>query len=222
MLEVDYKFNSDKDVTPDWNKAINLNKKPRDLSNPILRAALLRRYGVQVGTYKELKGIKKPGYQREHFLPHSNFATRSKLPSEARNRVPIGEEFGSYNEDDAITYFVYDGQKAGTEHRYLTDIEKDYARELEARGEHATVTQWLDFMEAETAKSLPLETIERADGEFVGRIPEDDATDVAKAIRLEYEAQLDRMGVNKNAKMSNLVGGGSVPDIRTTTTEDDF
>lgn len=222
MLEVDYKLNTDKDVTPDWNKAINLNKKPRDLSNPLLRTALFRHYGIEIDTYKELKKIKKAGYQREHFLPHSNFMTRSKQAGEARSNVPIGEEFGSYSEDDAITYFVYDAQKAGTEHRYLTDVEKNYARQLEARGEHATVTQWLDHMEAETAKSLPLETIERADGEFVGRIPDDDATDIAKAIRIEYEAQLDRMGVNKNARMSNLVGGGSVPGTGAIETVDDF
>lgn len=81
---------------------------------------------------------------------------------------------------------------------------------MESRGEHATVTQWLDYMEEETARSLLLETIERADGEFVGRIPDDDARDVTKAIRLDHEAQLDRMGVNKNVKMSNLVGGGEL------------
>jgi hypothetical protein len=184
--------------------------KPRDLNDPAVRQALFAQYGFVVGPYKDLQKIEKEGYQREHFVPHSNFMTRSTLPGEARAKVPIGSEFGAYNEGDAITYFVYDDQTKGTEHRYLTDVEKEYAKELEAKGEFATVTEWMDRMEAETAHSLTMDKIERAPGVKEPRVPPEDAADLAKAIRIEYENQLDAAGVDKNALMSNLVGGGSV------------
>lgn len=67
---------------------------------------------------------KRQAIRKNIFLPHSNFMTRSKQAGEARGKVPIGDQFGQYSEDDAITYFVYDAQKAGTEYRYLADVEK--------------------------------------------------------------------------------------------------
>ncbi len=136
---------------------------------------------------------------------------RSSLPNEKRSNVPIGSEFGTYNEGDAITYFVYDDQSKGTEHRYLTDVEKDYARDLQCQDDFASSTEWLDHMENETAKSFSLDVIERSPGVYEPRIPPEDAADVAKGIRIEYENSLDSMGVNKEAKLSNLVGGGKVP-----------
>jgi len=68
-------------------------------------------------------------------------------------------------------------------------------------------------MESETAKSLSMETIERSRGVYEARIPKEEAALVAKAIRIEVENYLDEAGVNKDAKMSNLVGGGDVPDF---------
>jgi len=77
------------------------------LQNEAVRKALFKKYDICIGPYKELQQIKKPGFQREHFIPHSNFQDRSKLKGERRAKVPIGKEFGNYNEADAITYFVY-------------------------------------------------------------------------------------------------------------------
>ena len=148
--------------------------------------------------------------------------TRSTQDKEARAKVPIGSEFGAYNEGDAITYFVYDDQSKGTEHRYLTDVEKTYAKTLNDKGEFASVTQWMDCMEEETAKSLSMEVIERKAGVYEAKVPEEDAGDVAKAIRIEYENSLDSMGVNKDAPLSNLVGGGDVPGQRDAEVSDDF
>ncbi len=125
--------------------------------------------------------------------------------------MPIPSEFGDYNEGDAIIYFVYDDQNKGTEHRYLTDVEKDYGKKLNEKGEYATVNDWLDHMEIETAKSLSMDSIERAPGVYEPRIPEEDASDVAKAIRIEAELYFDNAGVDKNAPMANLIGGGDVP-----------
>jgi hypothetical protein len=100
---------------------------------------------------------------------------RSKLDGESRANVPIGKEFGNYNEGDAITCFVFDDQSKGTEHRYLTDVEKDYAKSCHDKGEYATVNEWLDHMEQETAKSLSMDTIERSPGGYEARVPEDEA-----------------------------------------------
>lgn len=135
---------------------------------------------------------------------------RSKYAKEKRSNVPISKDFGNYNEADAITYFVFDDQSKGTEHRYLADVEKDYAKTLDQKGEYATVNEWLDHMESETAKSLSMETIERAPGVYEARIPEEEAALVAKAIRIDAENYLDSAGVDKSATMSNLVGGGDV------------
>ncbi|MGO3847541.1 MAG: RHS repeat-associated core domain-containing protein [Pseudoalteromonas prydzensis] len=193
-----------------------------DLTDESVRKALYEKHGVVVGPYKKLQGITKEGYQREHFIPHSCFMERSKYAKEKRSNVPIGKDFGNYNEADAITYFVFDDQSKGTEHRYLTDVEKDYAKSLDKKGEYATVNEWLDHMESETAKSLSMETIERAPGVYEARIPEEEAALVAKAIRIDAENYLDNAGVNKDAKMSNLVGGGGVPDDDTIEIGEDF
>ncbi|MEI8618358.1 hypothetical protein P4S63_18265 [Pseudoalteromonas sp. B193] len=96
------------------------------------------------------------------------------MQKKKRSNVPIGKDFGNYNEADAITYFVFDDQSKGTEHRYLTDVEKDYAKSLDKEGEYATVNEWLDHMESETAKSLSMETIERSQA-YRARIPEEEA-----------------------------------------------
>lgn len=201
--------------TPDSSRR-NLLDQPRDLSNVAVRKALFAKYGVVVGPYKQLQKISKPGFQREHFLPHSNFMERSRnaKSGESRSDVPIRSEFGDYTEGDAFTYFVYDDQSKGTEHRYITDVEKQYAQSLNKKGEFATVTQWLDHMESATAKMFSDINVEISEGVTGARIPADDAADVAKAIRIEYENQLDILRVDKSAKMSNLVGGGDVPASR--------
>ncbi|WNO60347.1 hypothetical protein [Rheinheimera sp. MMS21-TC3] len=185
-----------------------------DIANaPAARKALYAKHGIKVGPYKELQKITKPGYQREHFIPHSCFMVRSVASGESRANVPTGAAFGSYNEADAITYFVFDDQSKGTEHRYLTDVEKNYAKSLNDAGEYATVNQWLDHMEHETATSLCMDTIERSPGVYEARVPDDEAKLVAKAIRIDTENYLDSAGVDKNAPLSNLVGGGDVPQI---------
>lgn len=75
-------------------------------------------------------------------------------------------------------------------------------------------------MECETAKSLCMDTIERAAGVYEPRVPEDEAKLVAKAIRIDTENYFDQAGVNKNAPLSNLVGGGDVPIIDDTVIEE--
>ena len=202
--------------------ALDATSSEPDLTDASVRRALYEKHGIVVGPYKELQKIKKPGFQREHFIPHSCFVLRSIASNEPRSNVPVGSNFGSYNEGDAITYFVFDDQSKGTEHRYLTDVEKTYAKSLHDAGEYATVNEWLDHMECETAKSLSMDTVERAPGVYEARVPEDEAALVAKAIRIDAENYFDEAGVDKNAPLSNLVGGGDVPGTDRTKDDDDF
>lgn len=158
-------------VNDDAEKAITFDD---IVSNPGCRKILYAKYGIVLGPYKELQKIKMPGYQREHGVPHSCFMEGSVAGGESRANVPIGAAFGTYNEGDAITYFVFDDQCKGAEHRYLTDVEKSYAKSLSDAGEYATVTKWLDHMEKATAASLCMDTIERAPGVYEARIPEEE------------------------------------------------
>ncbi|ABC33017.1 hypothetical protein HCH_06372 [Hahella chejuensis KCTC 2396] len=184
------------------------------VNDPAKRKELFKKHGITVGPYKKLQKISKPGYQREHFVPHSCFMERSRnaAAKEARSAVPIRRAFGRYTEGDAITYFVYDDQSQGTEHRYLTEAEEQFGQMLEAEGRYATVTEWLDHMEYITAMSLPMNDIMRAPDEYRARVPADEAAIVAKCIRREYEDYLDQCGCDKNALCSNLIGGGTVPE----------
>ncbi|ABC30084.1 hypothetical protein HCH_03330 [Hahella chejuensis KCTC 2396] len=189
------------------------------VNDPEKRKELFDKHGITVGPYRTLQGVKLTGYQREHFVPHSCFMARSRnaASKEKRSAVPIRPEFGSYTEGNAITYFVYDGQSNGTEHRYLTDEEAKFAKDLQDEGRYATVTEWLDHMEYVTAMSLPMTNIMRAKDEYRARVPADDAALVAKCIRKEYELYLESCGCDMDALCSNLIGGGDVPagNIRT-------
>lgn len=178
-----------------------------------IRSHVFESLGEIVGTYNELKNIDKPGYQREHPLVHSCFTLRPRKPGEKRSDVPINPLFGDYSEGLAITYFVYDGQTKNTEHQVLTQKQREYAKELHAKNQHATVNDWLDVMERATAETLALTTIERAPNVFKARAVGDDALKLARALRLEYEAQLDRLGVDKNSKMANHIGNGDAYQI---------
>ncbi|WP_024610047.1 hypothetical protein [Pseudoalteromonas sp. TB64] len=77
-------------------------------------------------------------------------------------------------------------------------------------------------MESETTKSISMETIERAPGVYEARIPKEEAALVAKAIRIEAENYFDVAGVNKDANMSNLVGGGDVYKHEIDDTNEEF
>jgi hypothetical protein len=159
---------------------------------------------VIIGTYDELKEISKPGYQREHFIPNSNFV---KGPGRTGPNV---KGMGNYSEGEAITYFVYDDQSHGTEHKELTDRERDFAQQLEEKGEHATVREWLDYMESQTEQSLA-QSVEREPDVSKPRATGDIAKSGAKCIRKRAEDRFVEMGVDLDAKMRNGQANGAPP-----------
>jgi hypothetical protein len=104
-------------------------------------------------TYRYSKAARKNGtrpadVQAEHFLPNSCFFVG---PGRKGPLIPHG---GNYSEDNALTYWVKDDQKAGTEHKYLTDRERAFSGQCSTSGQFASLEQWCDFMQHVTVKSI--------------------------------------------------------------------
>lgn len=171
------------------------------------RAEVFEKYGIVIGPYNKLKG--KPGYQREHFIPNSCFMAQ---PGRTGQTVPGAE---GYSVGKAITYLVYDNQSAGTEHKYLTDRERDFASKMEQSPEQfATIDQWLDEMENATVESFmkPGDDLSGCDIATKRPLSASEAKLVAKCIRQEYQDSLDKLGIKKDVKLGNSINrGGSRP-----------
>ncbi|EOB3567823.1 hypothetical protein ACHELH_001287 [Vibrio vulnificus] len=98
------------------------------------------------GGFKELEkvysGLLKAGYQRDHITPISNMLA----PGEKRETVTakLIEGLGDYNVDTAYTLFLNDSQTKGEEHRMASEGQKAFAEECLAKGEQATLREWID------------------------------------------------------------------------------
>ena len=171
---------------------------------PAQRQAVFQKFGVTIGTYGELKRkFVGNGYQREHFIPNSCFMAG---PGRTGKTVPGAE---NYTEDQAITYFVYDNQTTGTEHKFLTDAERAFAKKLEAQGKQASLEEWLDQMEGVTAEMFAAQQIAIAPGETGPWFSPEDANLVARCIRKEYEAQMEKLGISLDTALRNGLAGGA-------------
>jgi hypothetical protein len=183
---------------------------------PEKRADIFAAYGIVIGTYEALKEIryethrgigkerkgKGKGYQREHFIPNSCFMAETKRTGKT---VPGAE---GYSEGEAITYFVYDNQSQGTEHKFLTDKERDFAQRMQKQEKFATVNEWLDEMESATVDSLMNSGMKRGGDPIRSKsLAEPEAKLVAKCIREEYEAGLSKMNVKGDVKLGNPISG---------------
>lgn len=154
--------------------------------------------------------------QSEHFIPNSNFM---EGPGRTGPTVPGA---GNYSEGTGFTYNVYDDQSQGTEHKWLTDAERDFATRLESQGQNATAGEWLDNMEGETEKMLDNENLQRTKGgEPRSRINDAKsksaaerkalAKAAAKCLRMEAEQQLKKQGVSLDTPLRNGQAGGRPP-----------
>ncbi|WP_299265151.1 hypothetical protein [uncultured Psychrosphaera sp.] len=98
------------------------------------------------GGFKELEGVYsgllKAGYQRDHIIPISNML----MPGEKRESVnaKLIEGLGSYNVDNAYTLFLNDSQTKGEEHRMASEGQRAFAEECLAKGEQATLIEWIN------------------------------------------------------------------------------
>jgi hypothetical protein len=174
------------------------------------RQKVLEKYNIVMKKYKHLKEDKKRGYQREHIPPNSCFV---KGPG---RKGPTVDGAGDYDEGEAMTFFVYDNQRAGTEHKVLTDKERQFAQSLEEHDppKQATVTQWLDEMEKAIAEMYSSKEVKRTRRKAQARFTKAEAVLIARCIRMEIQDNLKALDVDMNTKLRNGMVGGDEPKPR--------
>jgi hypothetical protein len=167
-------------------------------------------------TYRYSKAARANGtrpiaVQAEHFIPNSCF-----IGGKGRTG-PLVPGAGNYSEDDALTYWVNDDQKAGTEHKYLTDQERAFCLACEALGQLATLKQWCDFMQHITVKSILLHRTYVGSVRSIGsaRLSKrrlHSAQQAAYVIRQMMQDHFENiMMVNANTPLRNGIARGPVP-----------
>lgn len=185
---------------------------------------------ITAGTYSSVssqrqadvnqRGDKSPlkDQQSEHFVPNSNLQAG---PGRTGPTIPGG---GNYTEGTGFAYNVYDDQLEGTEHKWLTDMERDFAQKLENQvpPKNATLNEWLDHMEKTTADGLE-KKLERKAGEGVKRSRIKDAKKLspkqrkklaqaaAKCLRTMAEKQFAKKGVSGDTPLRNGQAEGAPP-----------
>lgn len=93
--------------------------------------------------------LRRPsGAQAEHIIPNSCF-----LMGAGRHGTPVPGA-ALYKEGTALTYWVEDDQSHGTEHKLLTDREREFAQYCVTHGQSPTLQDWLAYMESVTAETL--------------------------------------------------------------------
>ncbi|MFN1549366.1 hypothetical protein [Vibrio natriegens] len=112
---------------------------------------VLNDFGVMFDTYGELgkRGVgqdmfHKYGYQKEHYPPYSCFTERLKIGKESRGSIPLIDGLNNYNEKNALCFAIFDGQHINEEHYKATRASEAFMKELQLKGENATLGQWLD------------------------------------------------------------------------------
>lgn len=156
-------------------------------------------------------GTRPKDVQAEHFIPNSCFMAGT---GRAGPTIPA---VGNYSEDNALTYWVSDDQKAGTEHKYLTDRERAFCRACDAANQSPTLDDWLDFMQYTTAKSILFHRT------FVGPVAGPSkkrlrqlrlhaAQQAAYALRQMMQYHFEHvMGASVSAFLKNGLAHGAVP-----------
>lgn len=161
---------------------------------------------IELVTYASSKtaarrGVRPANVQAEHFVPNSCFI----IGTGRTGAVVKGA--GLYSEGKALTYWVGDDQKAGTEHKYLTDCERALCQECESKKQFPTLGQWLDCMQRATAESILQHRDYVGSGEALHA-----AQKAAYAVR--YKMQQHFVTVLKadlNCHLGNGIVGGVAP-----------
>jgi hypothetical protein len=173
---------------------------------------------IVVGTYDSVSKARQEannadpdsGYksgQSEHGVANSGF--QSDRGNNASN-IPGAE---GYSEGGAFAFSVFDGQSAGTEHKWLTDAAKDFHEQLQAEGREGTLRDHLDQSQKNWEKSFE-ENLQRKKGEKPrSRIKDADkktkqerkdlAKAAAKCLRMMAEAQFAKQKISLNTKLRN-------------------
>lgn len=171
--------------------------------------------GIILGTHKELMKddhnvMRKSAYQAEHSPPVSCGYAEDKLAEQSRQSVLVRDGLGEYSHDDALCFFIYDGQTKGMEHRIATDGAKAFAAKLQEDGDEASVKEWLDAAVEWNVKIIESRLMrndtEPATPERAEQLHQE-SLKAAYALRNVFAAHMDGLGADLNAKLSNRVLG---------------
>jgi hypothetical protein len=143
------------------------------------------------GTHSDLKEVRPPGYERQHIVPTSNLHVEGR----SGPRIPGCD---GYSTGTGWCYLVFDNQREGTEHKLITDTEKNFAQKLEGDEKHGTLKEWLDMEEKNMAKTLPTDDKELAQK-------------AAKCLRMEAEKHFAEQGVSPDTPLRNGQALGEPP-----------
>lgn len=113
-----------------------VNERPMKFFNPPLKLFL----------YSKAKSMPKPNtthdWQAEHPIPNSCF-----IVGTGRKGATVPGA-GSYQESVAMCFWVQDDQSQGTEHKWITDYEREFAQYCYNIKQFPSVEQWFQHMEA--------------------------------------------------------------------------
>jgi hypothetical protein len=157
---------------------------PQAKNPPTADPSLLNQWEppIELMTYKEgqkRQKAKDPALkdmQLEHGIPNSAF-----IQGKGRKGATVAGAEG-YSEGDALIFPVHDDQTPGTEHKFLTDRERAYQKDVEEKGQWATLDQHLRMMEPAWADSFVKYR------KYTGKLPKD-ASESEKQAIIRQKAQ---------------------------------
>lgn len=191
----------------------NLTEIPKSLLNiPAVTREILCSVNRPPETYSKNKKKSFPGCELEHVYPHSCFMKRVSEPGERRGKVPIRDDMGNYTELKATTLPVYDDQKEGTEHWFLTQAEAQISHEFEKEGREGTLQEWGEKMTEAWTTMLSGELIRDDSGEKTSQFSRAEAEVVAQCVISNTNGDMARLDVGLDVNLRN--GIGNIPGTR--------
>jgi hypothetical protein len=177
--------------------------------------------GFEIAQYCKLKPI-PAGCQREHLLPHSCIYAEYKAKGQSRANVGTVKTMGKLTEANALCIYVDDAQKIGTQHKMLTDADRDFAKALKQAdgGEsYRTVNDWLDnkekalaqMAEAEHMKQPPSQSVPNRLNSESGAKKSIMAWFAAHSMIQATKIHMTNLGADLNTRASNRIAFGSIP-----------
>lgn len=177
--------------------------------------------GFDIAPYDKLKPI-PPGTQREHLFVHSGSYGEYRKSGQSRESVAVAEGFGDLTEKNALCLFVDDAQKHGTEHKMLTDADRNFAKELKnADGgeQFKTINEWLDHKEKALQQMTEANHLKRPPSEagsnrLDGLNKEQKSTMAKLAAHSVMQAtriHMKNLGADLNTRVSNRIARGAIP-----------
>jgi hypothetical protein len=173
---------------------------------------------IIVGTYDSVSKARQKANSTDPNSPHKSGQSEhgvanSAFQSDRGNNASNIPGASGYSEGGAFAFSVFDGQSAGTEHKWLTDAAKDFHERMAAKGKNATLSEHLDESQKNWEKSLD-ENLTRKKGEKPrSRIKDaekkskqerkDLAKAAAKCLRMMAEAEFKKQKISLTAKLRN-------------------